>query len=103
MTVTAEPTWAVVWVCAVDRGDREPTVSLHASLAEALAMLRKNYDPEREFADVRSNMEFLLLVEIHHDLFIDVSPYRINTAQLHRVDLDGWNRLRDLEKYIDNE
>ena len=49
------------------------------------------------------NSEFLLLVEIDHDLCIDVHPSRVNTAQLQRVDLDGWNGLRDLEKYIDNE
>jgi hypothetical protein len=102
MTVTTEPTWAVVWVCAVDRGDNEPSVSLHASLADTLAKLRKDYDPDNEFADVR-NSEFLLLVEIDHDLCIDVHPSRINTAQLQRVDLDGWNKLRDLEKYIGNE
>ena len=102
MTVTTEPTWAVVWVCAVDHGDREPSVSLHASLADTLATLRKDYDPDNS-SRTCATANFSFLVEIDHDLCIDVHPSRVNTAQLRRVDLDGWNKLRDLEKYIDNE
>jgi hypothetical protein len=59
MTETDEQTWAVIWTSVVDHRDGEPSVSLHTSLATALAKLRSDYDPENKFADA----EFFKVVE----------------------------------------
>lgn len=74
---------------------------MHPSLADALAKLRKDYDADNEFAGVPKH-EFLLLVEIEHNLHIQVYPARIDIARFERVDLDGWNALRHWEKEIEN-